>query len=84
MIKERICRDLYEEIERLERSVVELEEEIIELKTQLRMKTDELNRLAIENANLRHKLEMQKKTHERMVELLKKMKFPVIFLGEEE
>lgn len=84
MIREHLCRDLYEEIERLERSIVELEEEIIELKTQLRMKNDEVNRLAAENLSLRHRLEMQKKTYERMVELLKKMKFPIIFLNEEE
>ncbi|GAB6100887.1 hypothetical protein JCM16138_01100 [Thermococcus atlanticus] len=84
MIRERLCRELYEEIERLERSIVELEEEIIELKTQLRMKNDEVNRLAAENLSLQHRLEMQKKTYERMVELLKKMKFPIIFLNEEE
>ncbi|WP_297513646.1 hypothetical protein [Thermococcus sp.] len=83
-MKRRICREYIEEIERLERSIRELEEEIIELRMQLKLKVDEVNRLAIENASLRHKLEMQKKTYQRMVELLKKMKFPIILLPDDE
>ncbi|AHL22981.1 MULTISPECIES: hypothetical protein [Thermococcus] len=83
-MKRRLCREYIEEIERLERSIRELEEEIIELRMQLKLKVDEANRLAIENASLRHKLEMQKKTYQRMVELLKKMKFPIIFLPDDE
>ena len=83
-MKRRLCREYIEEIERLERSIRELEEEIIELRMQLKLKVDEVNRLAIENASLRHKLEMQRKTYQRMVELLKKMKFPIIFLPEDE
>ncbi|NJE54487.1 hypothetical protein [Thermococcus sp. 21S9] len=83
-MKRRLCREYIEEIERLERSIRELEEEIIELRMQLKLKVDEANRLAIENASLRHKLEMQRKTYQRMVELLKKMKFPIIFLPEDE
>ena len=84
MIKERICREYIKEIKRLENSIRELEEEIIELRMQLKLKVDEVNRLAIENASLRHKLEMQKKTYQRMVELLKKMKFPIILLPDDE
>ncbi|WP_297467879.1 hypothetical protein [Thermococcus sp.] len=83
-MKRRICKEYIQEIERLERSIRELEEEIIELRMQLRLKVDEANRLAIENESLRHKLEMQRKTYQRMVELLKKMKFPIIFLPEDE
>nr|WP_263973847.1 initiation control protein YabA [Thermococcus bergensis] len=59
MIKRILCKDLYEEIERLERSVIELEEQIIELKTQLNMKTEEATSLYIENQSLRHKLEVR-------------------------
>ncbi len=84
MIKKRLCREYIEEIERLERSVVELEDQIAELKMQLRLKVDEANRLAIENASLRHKLEVQRRTYERMVELLKKIKFPIILLNDED
>lgn len=84
MIKKRLCREYIEEIERLERSVVELEGQIAELKMQLRLKVDEANRLAIENASLRHKLEVQRRTYERMVELLKKIKFPIILLNDED
>ena len=83
-MKRRLCREYIEEIERLERSIRELEEEIIELRMQLRLKVDEVNSLAIENANLKHKLEMQRKTYRRMVELLKEIKFPVIFLPEDD
>lgn len=84
MIKKRLCREYIEEIERLERSIVELEEQIAELKMQLRLKVDEANRLAIENASLRHKLEVRERTYERMVDLLKKMKFPIIILSDED
>ena len=84
MIKKHLCREYIEEIERLERSVVELEDQIAELKMQLRLKVDEANRLAIENASLRHKLEVQRRTYERMVELLKKIKFPIILLNDED
>lgn len=84
MLKERICKDLYEEIERLERSIIELEDEIIELKSQLRAKTEEATSLAIENQNLRYKLEHLKRTHEQLIEMLKKMNFPIIIINENE
>ncbi|MBO8174040.1 MAG: DUF972 family protein [Thermococcus sp.] len=84
MLKEKICKDLYEEIERLERSIIELEDEIIELKAQLRAKTEEVTSLAIENQNLRYKLERLKKTHEQLIEMLKKMNFPIIIINENE
>ncbi|ASJ11472.1 hypothetical protein [Thermococcus thioreducens] len=84
MIREHLCREYLEEIERLERSIRELEEEIIELRMQLNLKVDEANRLAIENASLRHKLEVQRRTYRRMVELLKKAKFPIILLDEDD
>ena len=80
MLKERICKDLYEG----ERSIVELEEEIIELKAQLRAKTEEATNLAIENQNLRYKLERLKRTHEQLIEMLKKMNFPIIIINENE
>lgn len=83
-MKRVICRDLYERIETLERTIEELEEEIIELKAQVRAKTEQATSLAIENQNLRYRLERLKKTHETMVELLKKMKFPVILTDGEE
>ncbi len=51
---------------------------------QLNLKVDEANRLAIENASLRHKLEVQKRTYKKMVELLKKVKFPIILLDEDD
>lgn len=84
MIKRILCKDLYEEIERLERSVIELEEQIIELKTQLNMKTEEATSLYIENQSLRHKLEVRERTYEKMVELLKAIKFPIILLSDED
>ncbi|HDD31332.1 MAG TPA: hypothetical protein ENF72_01735 [Thermococcus litoralis] len=84
MIKRRLCREYIEEIERLERSVVELEEQIIELKTQLNMKTEEATNLYIENQNLRHKIEMLEKTHKQLVEMLKKMKIPFVVVDEDE
>ncbi|MCD6559155.1 MAG: DUF972 family protein [Palaeococcus sp.] len=84
MLKERICKDLYEEIERLEKSIIELEDEVIQLKAQIQAKTEEVNNLAIENENLRYKLERLQKTYAQMVEILKKMKFPIILLDEDD
>ncbi|WP_099209517.1 hypothetical protein [Thermococcus henrietii] len=83
-MKRRLCREYIEEIERLERSIRELEEEIIELRMQLKLKVDEVNRLAIENASLRHKLEMMERREKRLVEFLKKMKVPLIYIDEEQ
>ncbi|GAB6136465.1 hypothetical protein [Thermococcus prieurii] len=83
-MKRRLCREYIEEIERLERSIRELEEEIIELRMQLKLKVDEANRLAIENASLRHKLEMMERREKRLVEFLKKMKVPLIYIDEEQ
>ncbi|ASJ09848.1 hypothetical protein A3L12_00275 [Thermococcus sp. P6] len=84
MIRERVCRKYLEEIERLERSLRELEDQLTEVKMQLRLKVDEANRLAIENANLRHRLEVQRRTYNRMVELLKEIKFPIILLNDDD
>ncbi|EHR79544.1 hypothetical protein OCC_09119 [Thermococcus litoralis DSM 5473] len=84
MVKRILCKDLYEEIERLERSVVELEEQIIELKTQLNMKTEEATSLYIENQSLRHKIEMLEKSHKQLIEMLKKMKIPFVVVNEDE
>ncbi|AFK22495.1 hypothetical protein [Pyrococcus sp. ST04] len=84
MIKEKVCREYIEEIERLERSIVELEEQIIELKGQLRAKSEEITSLAIENRNLRYKLERLQKRYNQLIELLKKMKIPFIIIEEEE
>ncbi|MFA4646858.1 hypothetical protein P8X24_06305 [Pyrococcus kukulkanii] len=83
MIKERFCREYIAEIERLEKSIAELEETIIELKTQLRMKSEEATSLAIENRNLRYKLEKLEKRYNQLIELLKKMKIPFIIIDEE-
>ncbi|RLF88007.1 hypothetical protein DRN82_07060 [Thermococci archaeon] len=83
MIKERLCREYIAEIERLEKSIAELEETIIELKTQLRMKSEEATSLAIENRNLRYKLEKLEKRYNQLIELLKKMKIPFIIIDEE-
>ncbi|USH00289.1 initiation control protein YabA [Thermococcus argininiproducens] len=84
MIKRILCKDLYQEIERLERSIIELEEEIIELKTQLNMKTEEATSLYIENQSLRHKIERLEKTHNQLIEMLKKMKIPFVVIDEDE
>ncbi|HIH73165.1 MAG TPA: DUF972 family protein [Thermococcaceae archaeon] len=84
MIKRILCKDLYKEIERLERSVIELEEQIIELKTQLNMKTEEATSLYIENQNLRHKIEMLEKSHKQLIEMLRKMKIPFVVVDEGE
>jgi len=84
MIKERLCGEYLEEIERLERSIRELEEQITELKMQLRLKVDEANRLAVENASLRHKVEMMERREERLKELLTKLNVPFILVDEEQ
>lgn len=84
MIKHWLCKDLYEEICRLERSLQELEEQIIELRMQLNMKVDEANRLAVENASLRHKLEMMERREERLWEFLRKIKVPLVIVDEEQ
>ena len=83
MIKKRLCREYIEEIERLERSIVELEEQIAELKMQLRLKVDEANRLAIENVSLRHKLEVMGRREERLVDFLRRFKVPIILIDED-
>jgi len=83
MIRERLCREYLEEIERLERSIRELEDEITELRMQLNLKVDEANRLAIENASLRHKVEMMEKREKRLVELLQNLKIPFIVIDDE-
>jgi len=83
MIKKRLCREYIEEIERLERSIVELEEQIAELKMQLRLKVDEANRLAIENVSLRHKLEVMGRREERLVDFLRRLKVPIILIDED-
>ena len=83
MIKERLCREYIGEIERLERSIVELEEQINELKMQLRLKVDEANSLAIENASLRHKLELMERREKAILDLLKSLKAPLVFIDEE-
>jgi chromosome segregation ATPase len=82
-MKRRLCREYIEEIERLERSLRELEEEIIELKMQLQLKVDETNRLAIENASLRHKVEMLKRREKLLFELFRKFGVPVVYVDGE-
>ncbi|MBP1911840.1 hypothetical protein [Thermococcus stetteri] len=84
MIKRKLCREYLEEIERLERSIVELEEQINELKMQLRLKVDEANSLAIENTSLKHKLDLMKKREKYLLELLKKFGVPFVLVDEEE
>ncbi len=83
MIKERLCREYIEEVERLERSIVELEGQINELKMQLRLKVDEANSLAIENASLRHKLELMERRERALIDLLRSLKVPLVFIDEE-
>ena len=83
-MKRRICREYIEEIERLERSIRELEEEIIELRMQLKLKVDEASRLAIENRNLRHKLELAKKREAYLIELLKRLGKPLVIVDPDE
>ncbi|NJE43009.1 hypothetical protein [Thermococcus sp. GR6] len=84
MIKRRICREYLKEIERLERSIIELEEQIVELRMQLNLKVDEANRLAIENTSLRHKVEMMERREKRLKELLAKLKVPLVVVDEEQ
>jgi len=84
VIRKRICKKYLEEIERLERSIVELEEQIFELKAQLRIKSEEVTSLAIENRNLRYKLEKLEKRYNQLIDLLRKMKIPFIIINEDE
>jgi len=84
MVKRRLCREYIQEIERLERSIRELEEEIIELRMQLKLKVDESNRLAIENRNLRYKLELAKRREAYLIELLKKLEKPLVLVNPDE
>jgi regulator of replication initiation timing len=84
MMRERLCRDYLLEIERLETSVRELEDEMTELRMQLQRKVDEANSLAIENASLRHKLEMMERRERAMINFLKKMKVPLVIVDEDE
>ncbi|NJF25714.1 hypothetical protein [Thermococcus sp. Bubb.Bath] len=84
MIKRKLCRDYLLEIERLEISVRELEDEITELRVQLQRKVDEANGLAIENASLRHKLEMMERRERVMINFLKKMNVPLVIVDEDE
>ncbi|WP_457743051.1 hypothetical protein [Thermococcus sp.] len=79
-----ICAEYIREIERLERSIRELEEEIIELKMQLKLKVDEANRLALENESLRHKLELAKKREKYLVDLIKKLGRPLVIIHSDE
>ena len=83
-MKRRLCREYIQEIERLERSIRELEEEIIELRMQLKLKVDEVNRLAIENANMRHKIEVMKKREKYLLALFQKLKAPFVVVDEDE
>ncbi len=83
MIRDRLCREYLEEIDRLERSIVELEEQINELKMQLRLKVDEANSLAIENASLRHKLELMERRERTLLDLLRSLKVPLVLIDEE-
>ncbi|WP_297498056.1 hypothetical protein [Thermococcus sp.] len=83
MIRERLCREYTEEIERLERSLRELEEEITELRMQLRMKVKEVTDLSVENASLRHKVEMLKRRQDAVLELLKRLNLPVVVVDGE-
>ena len=82
-MKRWLCRDLYAEIDRLERSVLELEEEIIELKMQLKRKTEETTSLSIENASLRHKVELLERREKALIDLLKSLKVPLVIIDEE-
>jgi len=83
MIRERLCADYLREILRLEASLRELEEEMRELRMQLNLKVDEANRLAIENANLRHKLEVMERRERRLIELFERMNVPLVVVDEE-
>ncbi|WP_456366472.1 hypothetical protein [Thermococcus sp.] len=80
MIKERLCREYIEEIARLERSVMELEDEITELRLQLRRKTEEVTSLSIENTSLRHRVEVLERREKAIMDFLKKAKFPFVII----
>ena len=84
MIRRHLCNEYLREIERLERSIRELEEEIIELRMQLRQKTDEATSLSIENASLRYKLELLRRREERLIKLFRELKIPLVVVDEEE
>jgi len=84
MIRRYLCNEYLREIERLERSIRELEEEIIELRMQLRQKTDEATSLSIENASLRYKLELLRRREERLIKLFRELKIPLVVVDEEE
>ncbi len=80
MIKERLCREYIEEIDRLERSVMELEDEITELRLQLRRKTEEVTSLSIENTSLRHRIEILERKERAIMDFLRKAKFPFVII----
>ena len=82
-MRERLCREYLEEIDRLERSIVELEEQINELKMQLRLKVDEANSLSIENASLRHKLELMERREKTLTDLLRSLRVPIVRIDED-
>jgi len=84
MIKERICREYLLEIARLERSIRELEQEIVELKMQIQMKTADATNLAVENANLRHRVEVLEKREKAIMEAIKRMRIPIIIREDDE
>jgi hypothetical protein len=50
---------------------------------QLRLKVEEANSLAVENASLRHKVELLERREKVLVELFKKMKVPLVVIDEE-
>ena len=83
-MKRCLCREYIQEIERLERSIIELEEQINELKMQLRLKVDEANSLAIENASLRHRLELMERRERTLTDLLSSLKVPIVRVDEDE
>jgi len=83
MIKERLCREYIEEIDRLERSVMELEDEITELRLQLRRKTEEVTSLSIENTSLRHRIEVLERREKAIMDFLKKARFPFVIIEED-
>ena len=83
MIRERLCREYIDEIDRLERSIRELEDELIELRMQLRKKVEEATYLSVENENLRYKVEMLKRRQDAILELIKTLKLPLVIVDEE-
>jgi len=82
-MKRWLCGEYLREIERLELSVRELEEQINELKMQLRLKVDEANSLAIENASLRHKLELMERREKTLTNLLRSLRVPIVRIDED-